>query len=116
MGPVQTPAHDPAPATPPVPPLEEGQRLDADEFMRRYEAMPHLKKAELIEGVVRMPSPVRLVGHGEEHSLLVGWLVAYRVQTPGLRSGDNTTTRLDKGNVPQPDACLLVDPARGGNV
>ncbi|NOT54476.1 MAG: Uma2 family endonuclease, partial [Deltaproteobacteria bacterium] len=35
-----------------VPALENGDRLTRPEFERRYEAMPHLKKAELIEGVV----------------------------------------------------------------
>jgi Uma2 family endonuclease len=116
MRPVQTPPQDPGPAAPPVPPLEEGQRLDADEFMRRYEAVPEMTGVELIEGVVRMPSPVRLVGHGEEHFQLVTWLGTYNVQTPGTRGGDNTTTRLDLGNVPQPDVCLLIDPRHGGNV
>ncbi len=33
-------------------PLENGDKLTRAEFERRYEAMPHLKKAELIEGVV----------------------------------------------------------------
>jgi Uma2 family endonuclease len=116
MRPVQTPPQDPGPGVPPIPPLEEGQRLDADEFLRRYEAMPHLTGAELIEGVVRMPSPVRLIGHGEEHAYLVGWMVNYKVLTPGTRAGDNTTTRLDLGNVPQPDVCLLIDPRHGGKV
>ena len=44
-----------------VPPLEPGDRLTRDEFERRYQAMPALGKAELIEGVVYMPSPVRVV-------------------------------------------------------
>ena len=42
-----------------IPPLVDGERLTRDEFERRYDAMPGLKKAELIEGVVHMPSPVR---------------------------------------------------------
>jgi hypothetical protein len=42
-----------------IPPLENGDRLSRAEFERRYNAMPHLKKAELIEGIVYMPSPVR---------------------------------------------------------
>jgi hypothetical protein len=47
-----------------VPALENGDRLTRAEFERRYEAMPHLKKAELIEGVVYVPSPVRHRQHG----------------------------------------------------
>ena len=57
-----------------LPPLENGDRLTRDEFERRYEAMPHLKKAELIEGVVYVPSPVRYRHHGVPHALLMaGW-------------------------------------------
>jgi Uma2 family endonuclease len=97
-----------------IPPLENGDRLTRAEFERRYEAMPDLRKAELIEGVVYMPSPVRLRRHGEPHSLVIGWLATYKARTPGLILGDNVTVRLDLDNEPQPDALLLVDPARGG--
>lgn len=38
----------------PLLPLENGDRLTRDEFERRYAAMPHVKKAELIEGIVRL--------------------------------------------------------------
>lgn len=31
-----------------LPPLESGDRLTRHEFERRYHAMPHLKKAELV--------------------------------------------------------------------
>src|SRR5438552_14056946 len=99
-----------------IPPLEPGDRLTREEFQRRYEAMPGLKKAELIEGVVHMPSPVRLEQHGSPHADLIGWLVAYRAQTPGVRVGDNSTVRLDLGNEPQPDALMILDPACGGQV
>ena len=63
--PVTSTRTEPAPPAPPadgngaVPPLGAGDRLTARGIQRRYEAMPHLKKAELIEGVVYMPSPVR---------------------------------------------------------
>jgi len=43
-----------------VPPLQPGDRLNRAEFERRYHAMPDCKKAELIEGVVYVPSPARL--------------------------------------------------------
>lgn len=39
-----------------VPPLENGDNLTVAEFERRYEAMPELKKAELINGIVYIPS------------------------------------------------------------
>ena len=97
-----------------IPALENGDRLSRAEFERRYEAMPHLRKAELIEGVVYMPSPVRLHRHGRPHGHLIGWLAAYEARTPGLFLADNSTVRLDLDNEPQPDVLLLVDPERGG--
>ncbi|MGL4460836.1 MAG: Uma2 family endonuclease [Planctomycetia bacterium] len=105
--------NDPPPAET-IPPLHNGDHLDRFEFHRRYEAMPEVKKAELIEGIVYMPSPVSLDGHGEQHSDLNGWLYLYRAQTPGVRLGDNATVRLDNDNEPQPDAVLLIESNRGG--
>jgi Uma2 family endonuclease len=96
------------------PPLESGDCLDREEFERRYEAMPHLKKAELIEGVVYVPSPVSLRRHGRPQVDLITWLGVYLAATPGLEAGDNTTARLDLANVEQPDTLLLIDPSRGG--
>ena len=104
-----TPA-EPLDGTPLIPPLEEGDHLTRDEFERRYDAMPHLKKAELIEGVVHVPSPVRQRHHSAPHTSLVGWLFLYRARTPGVESGDNPSVRLDSGNMPQPDAVLFVQP------
>jgi len=95
-------------------PLENGDRLTRDEFERRYDAMPHLKKAELIEGVVYVPSPVRHRHHGAPHALLVSWLGQYIAGTPGVEISDNSTVRLDLDNEPQPDALLFIDPACGG--
>lgn len=97
-----------------IPPLETGDRLTREEFERRYRAMPYLKKAELIEGVVHMPSPVSLQRHGLPHLDLVTWLGTYRVFTPGVLAGDNSTVRLDLDNEPQPDGILFIDPKLGG--
>lgn len=96
-----------------LPPLEPGDRLTAAEFMRRYEAMPHLKKAELIEGVVYMPSPVR-ISHAAAHGQIIGWLATYAVATPGVQLADNATVRMDPDNVVQPDALLRLEAAAGG--
>jgi len=93
-------------------PLEPGDRLTRPEFERRYEAMPHLKKAELIEGVVYVPSPVRHEGHGRQHSALNCWLGVYGASTPGVEVSDNATVRLDLDNEPQPDLLLRI--ASGG--
>jgi Uma2 family endonuclease len=107
--------------TPPVsaepastPPLEPGDHLSRDEFERRYEMMPGVKKAELIEGIVYMPSPVRMNLHGVPHSRLIGWLLLYETSTPGIRSSDNTSVRLDKKNEVQPDAFMIILPECGG--
>ncbi len=94
--------------------LQAGDRLSRDEFERRYEAMPHVKKAELIEGIVYMPSPVRYRRHGGPQIHLSCWLGTYEANTPGVLAGDNCTVRLDPANEFQPDALLLIDPARGG--
>jgi Uma2 family endonuclease len=99
-----------------VPALENGDRLTRSEFERRYELMPLLKKAELIEGVVYMPSPVRHRQHGAPHAHLIGWLFQYAANTPGVEVGDNSSVRLDLDNEPQPDALLFIDPACGGQV
>ena len=92
--------------------VTEGE--DRDEFERRYDAMPRLRKAELIEGVVYMPSPVRHRRHGRPHFRLICWLGVYEAATPGVEGGDNGTIRLDLDNDPQPDAYLLIAPERGG--
>jgi Uma2 family endonuclease len=102
----------PAPADA-VPPLEMGDLLTRAEFERRYRAMPGLKKAELIEGVVYMPSPVS-ADHGRPHLILATWLGTYFLQTPGLDAADNATVRFDDVNEPQPDLLLAIQSASGG--
>jgi Uma2 family endonuclease len=98
----------------PPPPLENGDRLPCAEFRRRYEAMPHTRKAELLKGVVYVPSPVNLDHHGEPQVDLVTWIGVYRLWTPGLRAGDNTTARLGPEDEPQPDALLMIPRHLGG--
>lgn len=92
----------------PIPPLESGDRLTRAEFERRYEATSEKFKAELIEGVVYVASPVT-VFHGTPHAALVTWLGVYWTATPGVSVADNTTTRLDLDNEPQPDALLRIE-------
>lgn len=97
-----------------VPPLENGDRLTRSEFERRYAAMPHVKKAELIEGKVYLASPVRRMSLGRSHAQAIGWLGAYCAATPGIDLADNATVRLDANNEPQPDALLRIEPEFGG--
>ena len=97
-----------------VPPLENGAHLSAREFLRRYEGMPELKKAELINGIVYMGSPVRLDQHGEPDNLIQTWLGNYSLATPGVRAATNATARLGPDDVPQPDGLLRLLPECGG--
>ena len=97
-----------------IPPLENGDRLTRAEFERRYDAMPQLKKAELIEGEVYLPSPVPHGRHSHPHTRLVAWLANYETDTPGVEAGDNGSIRLDLDNEPQPDAYLIIRHERGG--
>lgn len=90
-----------------VPPLEQGDCLTRDEFERRYNAMPNLKKAELIEGEVHMAAAVKFEGHAHEHNQLNVWLGLYAIETGGVVAGDNSSLKLDLDNMPQPD-CLLM--------
>ena len=116
--------HPPAPTTalrPPTrgqsspPPLNAGDGLSRAEFERRYDAHPEIKKAELVEGIVYMPSPARFAQHSQPHGHTVAWLGLYRSATPGVLLGDNATTRLDHENVVQPDALLRLEPLLGGH-
>jgi Uma2 family endonuclease len=94
--------------------LQSGDRLTRPEFERRYTAAPHIKKAELIEGIVYVASPLRFEQHAEPHSRIHGWLWTYQTVTPGLRLGIEPTVRLDLDNEPQPDIVLILDEAVGG--
>ncbi len=93
-------------------PLEMGDRVSRAEFERRYEQMPYVKKAELIEGTVYMPSPVRAESHAEPHNALGGWLFVYVSETPAVKCFDNSTIRLDLDNEAQPDLALVKLPPR----
>ncbi len=115
--PVRIPTEEVATPTPvalDVPPLESGDHLSRAEFERRYEAHPEIKKAELIEGVVYVASPVRFQQHGRPHSDVMTWLGVYRAATPGVTVGDNATLRVDEDNEPQPDAMVRLEPELGG--
>lgn len=95
-----------------IPPLSAGDRLTREEFLRRWEADPSIKHAELIGGIVYMPSPVS-VEHGDMDGDVGGWLSAYKAATPGAASGRNTTSFL-LDDTPQPDLNLRLLPDYGG--
>jgi Uma2 family endonuclease len=101
-------------STPPVPFLENGDRLSRHEFEQRYNATPHLRKTERIEGVVYVAAALRFKSHAKPHGDLIGWLWNYKIATQGVELGDNPTIRLDIENDPQPDAVLLIEEHIGG--
>ncbi|MDJ1181817.1 Uma2 family endonuclease [Roseofilum casamattae] len=92
-----------------LPPLENGDKLTRSEFERRYNAMPRVKKAELIEGIVYIASAPRAKFHGKPHAHIMAWLGVYEAATPGVETLDNATVRLDTNNEPQPDALLRIE-------
>jgi Uma2 family endonuclease len=96
-----------------TPPLIEGDSLTSDEFMRRWEEIPDLKHAELIDGIVYMPSPVGR-GHQIFEPFLSGWLDFYATSTPGCCPGTEGTWLMGKNQVPQPDITLFILPEYGG--
>jgi Uma2 family endonuclease len=96
-----------------LPPLMDGQHLDQLTFHERYEAMPPDTRAELVGGVVFMPSPMRS-DHGKQSRIVSGWLDRYERFTPGVEGGDGSTVKLDRGGEPQPDHLLLIAPESGG--
>jgi len=100
-----------APVQPPL--LRDGDRLTRDEFLRRWEEMPDLKHAELIDGVVYMPSPVSDV-HDEFHSRMSYWLGSYAALSPNCRHGITGSWLMSSDSVPQPDLTLRIRPERGG--
>jgi Uma2 family endonuclease len=103
------------PATAPVipPPLRDGDHMTRDEFLRRWDAMPGLKRAELINGVVHRPSPVSNF-HGDCHFRLSYWLGVYAAATPGCMAGVATTWLMNQDSTPQPDLHLKILPELGG--
>jgi Uma2 family endonuclease len=94
------------------PRLESGDRLTRAEVHRRYKASTKIKRAELVEGVVYVTSPVS-ARHGEPHANVMLWLGTYKLSDPELRLHDDTTVFLDVDNEVQPDACLWYEQPGG---
>lgn len=97
-----------------IPPLQAGDRLTRAEFERRYDATAWIRKAELVEGVVYVPSPVRDEQHGVQHFNLNTWLGFYSALSTGVVGGCESSLRLDLDNEPQPDNLLRILPSHGG--
>jgi Uma2 family endonuclease len=74
--------------------------------------MTQLKLAELIGGIVYMPSPLGL-DHGKHDGHMVTWTGTYAAATPGCQIACNATWMM-LGDAPQPDATLYLLPEFGG--
>ena len=101
-------------------PLEDGDHLSVDEFLRRWDALPETwkaehRRAELIEGVVRMP-PISGGSHARPQFNFIGFLGAYTWVTPGVMGGDAASIIFDQKTMPEPDAFLAIDPNCGGRI
>ncbi|MBI1918633.1 MAG: Uma2 family endonuclease [Planctomycetes bacterium] len=96
-----------------VPELVAGDFLSRDEFLRRWEAMPQLKRAELIRGIVYMPSPVSRE-HARMETRVATWLGTYLAHTAGCDAGNNMTWLMLEEESPQPDTSLWIVPEAGG--
>jgi Uma2 family endonuclease len=97
-----------------IPSLVDGERLTRDEFESRYDATPNLKRAYLLEGIVRVGGPVRAIGHGDCCCVLIGWIGSYFVATPGTQAAAHAHIRLDSRNMLQPDVSFIIRPSQGG--
>ncbi len=97
-----------------VPPLFNGDRLTAAEFMRRYEACGEDVKAELINGIAYVMMPAHFEGHGVSDSITNFWLGYYACKTQGVQHAQNATTKLSRLDIPQPDGLLMWLPEKGG--
>lgn len=94
-------------------PLRNGDTLDQPTFHELYEQTPKDFRAELIEGVVYVSSPVS-AEHSESHIEMAGWLAVYKAATPGVVACDNGSVILDFSNEYQPDASLAIVEEGGG--
>jgi Uma2 family endonuclease len=94
-------------------PLQMGDKLTRAEFLSIWEEHPEIKFAELIGGIVYMPSPLSRT-HGVTDTRVSGWLWVYFVHTPGTETGSNATTLMEDDETPQPDDYLRILPEYGG--
>jgi hypothetical protein len=93
------------------PTLETGDNLTREEFIRIWDQLPHIKRAELIGGIVYMPALT--TSHGGLDFSITGWLSYYQTFTPGCDGGSNESTFMLK-DCPQPDVNLRVVTEYGG--
>jgi Uma2 family endonuclease len=89
----------------PLADLHNGDRMSRDEFLWRWEQIPEIKRAELIDGMVYLSSPLS-ERHSDYEQLLNRWLSHYESEVPGLKILPNATWLLGDSS-PQPDLALI---------
>lgn len=99
--------------SPTFPGLEAGSRLDQKTFHKRYCATPEDFRAELIEGMVVIPSR-STISHGTFRAALVACLGIYETATPGTNGVGPVTLILGAESEPQSDGSLYILPELGG--
>jgi Uma2 family endonuclease len=95
------------------PTLRDGDHLTREEFLRRWEAMPDVKWAELIDGVVHVPSTISDI-HSNFHFRLSAWLASYDAATPGCEAATAGTWLMASDSAPQPDLAMRILREHGG--
>ncbi len=88
------------------PALESGMRLSAEEFDRRYALTGDCIKAELVQGVVYVASPVRIDEHARPAARLTTWVDGYAIHHPGTAAAAEGSLYLSSADHVQPDAML----------
>ena len=88
-----------------IPPLNSGDNLTVEEFDRRWDLHPEIKRAELINGIVYLELSV-YPPHASNHSHANVWLGVYAAGHPGLSTYTDATVRFDDESVMQPDVLL----------
>lgn len=87
--------------------LESGDRMDQRRFHALYARTPEQFRAELIEGVVYVASPVRYSKHDEHAALVRTWLGVYAAAKADVKVGNEASLVLDDENEVHPDAFLF---------
>jgi len=96
-----------------APTLREGEQLDREEFMDRWEALPDLKFAELIGGTVYLRQFPISLDHGDGAVDISFALRYYATATPGCAANCESTWYM-RDDAPQPECSLRILPEYGG--
>jgi Uma2 family endonuclease len=86
--------------------LENGAVMSREEFHRLFAECEDFERAELIEGVVYLPSPVKVDRHARQHKLILAWLDHYVGDRADIEHAAPASVLLDDQNEPIPDAML----------